>query len=66
MRKDLELKIGQISIEKFKEFEVPSGVTKTRLYIWIEGQDIDSIATDSKGALLDVSINFSKDTAGQY
>lgn len=47
-------------------FEVPSGVTKTRLYIWIEGQDIDSIATDSKGALLDVSINFSKDTAGQY
>lgn len=45
-------------------FELPSGITKVRVYLWIEGQDIDSLETDSEGAQLDVSINFIKDTAG--
>ena len=45
-------------------FELPSGITKVRVYLWIEGQDIDSLETDSEGAELDVSIDFIKDTAG--
>ena len=45
-------------------FTLPSGITKARLYLWIEGQDIDSLETDSQGSKLDVSINFIKDTAG--
>ena len=45
-------------------FELPSGITKMRLYLWIEGQDIDSLETDSSGTKIDVSINFIKDTAG--
>ena len=45
-------------------FELPSGITKVRLYLWIEGQDIDSLETDSEGAKIDISINFLKDTAG--
>jgi len=45
-------------------FDLPSGITKVRVYLWIEGQDIDSLETDSQGAKLDVSINFIKDTAG--
>lgn len=45
-------------------FELPSGITKVRMYLWIEGQDIDSLETDSQGAELDVSIDFIKDTAG--
>jgi len=45
-------------------FPLPSGITKMRLYLWIEGQDIDSLETDSSGTKIDVSINFIKDTAG--
>lgn len=45
-------------------FDLPSGITKARLYLWIEGQDIDSLETDSIGADISVSINFVKDTAG--
>lgn len=45
-------------------FELPYGITKVRVYLWIEGQDIDSLETDSQGAKLDVSIDFIKDTAG--
>lgn len=45
-------------------FELPNGITKMRVYLWIEGQDIDSLETDSIGAELAVSINFVKDTAG--
>lgn len=45
-------------------FSLPSGITKVRVYLWIEGQDIDSLETDSQGSKLDVSINFIKDTAG--
>lgn len=45
-------------------FEIPDGITKARIYLWVEGQDIDSLETDSEGAELYVDINFSKDTTG--
>lgn len=45
-------------------FEIPNAVTKVRVYVWIEGQDIDSLETDSDGADLSISINFVKDTQG--
>lgn len=45
-------------------FEIPHGITKARMYVWIEGGDIDSIETDSEGTDVVVSINFIKDTFG--
>ena len=45
-------------------FELPDGVTKMRVYVWIEGQDIDSLETNSEGAEITISINFIKDTRG--
>lgn len=45
-------------------FEIPDGITKARIYLWVEGQDIDSLETDSEGAELFVDINFTKDTVG--
>ena len=45
-------------------FTVPNGITKARVYVWIEGQDIDSLETDSSGAELYIDINFIKDTLG--
>lgn len=45
-------------------FDIPDGVTKMRVYVWIEGQDIDSLETDSDGADISISINFIKDTKG--
>lgn len=45
-------------------FTIPNGITKIRVYVWIEGQDIDSLETDSEGAEVSISINFMKDTAG--
>lgn len=45
-------------------FTVPNGITKTRVYVWIEGQDIDSLETDSDGAEIYISLNFLKDTQG--
>ena len=47
-------------------FTVPDGITKTRMYIWIEGQDIDSLETDSQGADIEMSISFIKDTQGYF
>ena len=47
-------------------FTVPDGITKTRMYIWIEGQDIDSLETDSDGADISVSVSFIKDTQGYF
>lgn len=54
---------------KYEDFEqsiykIPNGITKGRIYIWLEGQDIDSLETYSKGARLDVYIDFAKDLAG--
>lgn len=45
-------------------FELPNGVTKCRVYVWIEGQDIDSLETHSKGAGIIIGINLMKDLAG--
>lgn len=45
-------------------FKVPDGITKLRIYIWIEAQDIDSLETDSEGADISISISFAKDTEG--
>ena len=45
-------------------FEVPNAITKARVYLWLEGQDIDSLETNSKGVDLNVNINFVKDMAG--
>lgn len=45
-------------------FTIPDGITKMRVYVWIEGQDIDSLETDSEGAEVSISINFIKDTFG--
>ena len=55
-----------ITEEDFSEpiFEIPNGVTKARVYLWVEGQDIDSLETNSEGTDLDISISFVKDTEG--
>lgn len=45
-------------------FQIPSGITKVRAYVWIEGQDIDSLETYSKGAAITIAINFIKDLSG--
>lgn len=45
-------------------FAIPDGITKIRVYVWLEGQDIDSLETDSAGAEVAISINFIKDTYG--
>lgn len=45
-------------------FEIPNGITKARIYVWIEGQDIDSLETDSEGAEVEIGIDFTKDTTG--
>ena len=45
-------------------FPIPDGITKFRVYVWIEGQDIDSLESDSKGTEVEISIDFIKDQAG--
>lgn len=45
-------------------FEIPDGITKVRVYVWLEGQDIDSLETKSEGADVSIVINLIKDTAG--
>lgn len=45
-------------------FKLPSGITKFRVYIWVEGQDLDSLETISEGTKLDVNINLRKDISG--
>ena len=45
-------------------FTIPDGITKVRIYIWLEGQDIDSLETDSEGADVSISLDFSKETFG--
>lgn len=47
-----------------KIFELANGITKFRAYVWIEGQDMDSLETYSSGAPIDIYLNFEKDTAG--
>lgn len=45
-------------------FKIPDGITKVRVYVWIEGQDIDSLETDSEGADISISLDLTKDTVG--
>lgn len=45
-------------------FDIPDGITKARIYLWVEGQDIDSLETNSEGAELYVDLSFTKDTYG--
>jgi len=45
-------------------FSIPNGITKMRVYVWLEGQDIDSLETDSQGAEVSISISFIKDMQG--
>lgn len=45
-------------------FKIPNAITKLRIYVWIEGQDIDSLETDSEGADISISIDLRKDTSG--
>ncbi len=47
-------------------FQVPNGITKVRVYLWIEGQDMDSLESFSKGISISVTINLIKDLAGYY
>jgi hypothetical protein len=56
----------QKTIRNFEDpiFAIPNGITKLRVYVWIEGQDVDSLETNSKGAVLAIAINFVKDLAG--
>jgi len=57
------LQITRVSIDK-PIFEIPDGITKIRVYVWLEGQDIDSLETRSEGAAASILINLIKDTAG--
>lgn len=45
-------------------YKIPNGITKVRVYIWIEGQDIDSLETHSEGAPLLLGIDLEKDLLG--
>jgi hypothetical protein len=47
-------------------FEIPNAISKFRAYIWVEGQDMDSLETSSDGGAISVIINFIKDNAGYY
>lgn len=45
-------------------FQIPNGITKCRIYIWLEGQDVDSLETRSEGAPIELNLDFIKDLAG--
>ena len=45
-------------------FQVPNGITKARVYLWIEGQDIDALEVHSEGAPLYLNFDLEKDLAG--
>ena len=45
-------------------YQIPNGITKFRAYVWIEGQDMDSLESTSKGAAINISLDFVKDLAG--
>ena len=44
--------------------QIPSGITKVRVYIWVEGQDIDIIEHKPEVYKVSVTMNFEKDMAG--
>ena len=45
-------------------FQVPNGITKARVYLWIEGQDIDALEVHSEGAPIYLNFDLGKDLAG--
>lgn len=47
-------------------FAIPNAITKMRAYVWVEGQDIDSLETKSTGGDMVIVINLIKDLAGYY
>ncbi len=63
---DTEHFVRQDTITDLDEslFEISHGITKIRVFIWLEGQDLDSLETTSSGADLNIAINFHKDLAG--
>lgn len=42
-------------------FAIPEGVVKARIYLWVEGQDVDIIEYTSPGYQVSVSLKFNKD-----
>lgn len=63
LAENFSLQITRVDIDR-PIFEIPDGITKIRVYVWLEGQDIDSLETRSEGADVSVLINLIKDTAG--
>lgn len=45
-------------------FQIPNGITKLRVYVWIEGQDIDALEVHSEGAPIALNLDLEKDLAG--
>ena len=45
-------------------FEIPNGITKCRVYVWIEGQDVDALEVHSEGAPVALNLDLEKDLAG--
>lgn len=45
-------------------FQIPNGITKARVYLWIEGQDIDALEVHSEGAPVALNLDLEKDLAG--
>lgn len=44
--------------------QIPNAVTKVRIYVWVEGQDVDILESVSNGSNVSIAINFKKDLAG--
>lgn len=45
-------------------FQIPNGITKLRVYVWIEGQDVDALEVHSEGAPVALNLDLEKDLAG--
>ena len=60
----LQETIIEDDLEDTPLFTIPNGITKVRVYVWIEGQDIDSLETNSEGTEVDINIDFVKDLEG--
>ena len=45
-------------------FQIPNGITKIRIYVWLEGQDVDALEVHSEGAPVNLNVDFEKDLAG--
>ena len=45
-------------------FKIPNGYTKLRVYLWIEGQDVDALEVHSEGAPVALNLDLEKDLSG--